>query len=307
MIWKSKLHEELLWSPSPHNHGAYKCSILACRFSHCRPRGFLRQKYLTSAELYAMLGTLRLNASRRLNLANIYNGELSRANRIALRPISPSISLYGQPRIAGAVRSYASTAQQQQQQQQQQQHQQQAPKLSLGLRIRRAASFTFYTGLVLGGIGLTGIVVYYFVKDVLLPTSDARVFNRALAIVRKDEKSANILGGGRLKAYGEQTDNKWARSRPIASRRGFDGHGREHLIMQFHVEGELASGLVRLEMIESEEKSKTGIGKYDFRYLVLEVPGHPRHYIIDNSEKPRKKDTSAGFLGVRWGKPKSDE
>jgi import inner membrane translocase subunit TIM21 len=130
------------------------------------------------------------------------------------------------------------------------------------------------------------------------------VFNRAFSIVKKDQKSINILGGGRLKAYGEQTDNKWARSRPIASRRGYDGLGREHLLMQFHVQGDLAEGLVRLEMVESEEKTKTGIGKYDFRYLVLEVPGQARHYIIDNSEKPRKQSRNTGFLGVRWGKPK---
>jgi import inner membrane translocase subunit TIM21 len=180
-------------------------------------------------------------------------------------------------------------------------------EIPLSARMKNAASFTFYSGLVLGGIGLTGLVIYYFVHDILLPTSDVQVFNRAFGIVEKDPRCQQLLGGGRIKAYGEHTDNKWARSRPIASRRGYDGRGKEHLIMQFHVQGDLAEGLVRLEMIESDEKHHAGIGSFDFRYLLLEIPGQPRVYLIDNSNQPPKKTSNTGFLGVRWGPKKGDE
>jgi mitochondrial import inner membrane translocase subunit TIM21 len=176
-----------------------------------------------------------------------------------------------------------------------------SPKISIAQRLSLAASFSFYSVLVLGGIGLSGLVVYYFVSDILLPTSDVQVFNRAFSIIQKDPQAQKLLGSSKLSAYGESSDNKWARSRPIASRRGVDQTGREHLIMQFHVKGEI-EGLVRLEMIKSDEKNHAGIGKFDFRYLLLEVPGSKRYYLIDNTSKPKPKDEHTGFLGVKWGK-----
>ncbi|KAA8911611.1 hypothetical protein TRICI_003769 [Trichomonascus ciferrii] len=177
-------------------------------------------------------------------------------------------------------------------------------KVPLWLRLKHSLSFSFYSVVVLAGFGLSGLVVYYFVSDILLPTSDVQVFNRAFGLIKQDEECQKRLGGSKIKAFGEKTDNKWARNRPIASRRGFDFAGREHLLMQFHVEGDLAEGLVRLEMVKSDEESRTGIGHFDFRYLVLEVPGYPRHYLIDNTPKTQKRtvSTNKGFLGVKWGK-----
>ncbi|ANB12719.1 Tim21p [Sugiyamaella lignohabitans] len=181
-----------------------------------------------------------------------------------------------------------------------------ANTIPLTTRISSAFSFIFASGLVIGGIGLTGIVIYYFVNDILLPTSDVQIFNKAFSIIEKDPQCQKLLGGSKIKAYGEETSSKWGnRNRPIASRRGMDGRGLEHVLMHFHVKGDIAEGVARLEMIESGEKSSLGIGKFDFRYLVVEVPGSPRVYLIDNSNKPKAKDPNAGFLGVRWG-PKKD-
>lgn len=182
-------------------------------------------------------------------------------------------------------------------------------KVPLWIRIKHSLSFSFYSLIVVGGLGLTGLVVYYFVSDILLPTSDVQVFNRAFHIIQKDEETQKRLGGSKIKAYGEKTDNKWARNRPIASRRGFDFAGREYLLMQFHVAGDLEEGLVRLEMAKSDEPNRAGAAQFDFRYLVLEVPGYQRHYLIDNTPKTPKRNfsTNKGFLGVKWGKKKDND
>uniref|UniRef100_A0A060T7W4 Mitochondrial import inner membrane translocase subunit Tim21 n=1 Tax=Blastobotrys adeninivorans TaxID=409370 RepID=A0A060T7W4_BLAAD len=182
-------------------------------------------------------------------------------------------------------------------------------KIPWSIRIKHATSFSFYSAIVLAGVGMSGLVIYYFISDILLPTSDVQVFNRAFHLVKEDEECLRRLGGNKLSAYGEQSGNKWARNRPIASRRGFDGAGREHLLMQFHVKGDLAEGLVRLEMVKSDKKGHGGIGQFDFRYLALEVPGYNRYYLIDNSPKlPKRQWTNnTGFLGVKWGKPKDGD
>lgn len=179
-------------------------------------------------------------------------------------------------------------------------------KPTVGQRISNAASFSFYSAIVLAGLGMSGLVVYYVVSDLLLPTSDVQVFNRAFSIVEKDLYCQRLLGN-KISAYGESVSgNKWARNRPIASRRGVDRNGKEHLLMQFHVEGELSSGLVRLEMIKHDQSNDQhkipAIGSFDFRYLVVEIPGYQRYYLIDNTAKPTTTKPSTGFLGVKWGK-----
>lgn len=176
------------------------------------------------------------------------------------------------------------------------------PKITVFERVKLAASFSFYSAIVLGGIGLFGLVVYYFVSEVLLPTSDVQLFNKTFSIIKKDPECQRILGM-KMQAHGEASGNKWSRSRPVASRRGYDSYGREHLWMQFHVEGDLIQeadngALVRLEMVRDPH----GSNAFEYRYLVLEVPNQPRLYLIDNTPTPAIKNTNTGFLGVKWGK-----
>lgn len=174
-------------------------------------------------------------------------------------------------------------------------------KPTLGQRISGAASFTFYSSLVLAGVGISGLVVYYFVCDILLPTSDVQIYKRAVSIIENDPNCQKALGGGRLSSYGENTENKWTRNRPIASRRGFDKYGREHVYMQFHVKGDAEEGLARLEMIENkQEHSPFKVGHFDFRYLVLETPSQ-RLYVIEEDPQHSKPPKKTGFLGVNWG------
>lgn len=178
----------------------------------------------------------------------------------------------------------------------------QSTKVPLYHKLKLAASFSFYTAVVLGGVGLFGLVVYYFVSEVLLPTSDVQLFNKTFSIIKKDPQCQKLLGT-KMKAHGEASGNKWSRSRPVASRRGFDNNGREHLWMQFHVEGDLIQdaengALVRLEMVRDPH----GSNAFEYRYLVLEVPHQPRLYLIDNTPTPAIKNKNTGFLGVKWGK-----
>lgn len=75
--------------------------------------------------------------------------------------------------------------------------------------------------------------------------------------------------------------------------------------MQFHVVGDLAEGLVRLEMI----RDPAGSNKFEYRLLTLEAPprsGH-RTVLIDTNPRPVKKSASNLFWGIKWGKKKEDD
>ncbi|ODQ63752.1 TIM21-domain-containing protein [Nadsonia fulvescens var. elongata DSM 6958] len=192
------------------------------------------------------------------------------------------------------------------------------PKVSLAQRLGRFVSFTFYSSLVMGGLGIVGLVVYYFTTEVILPSGDVQLFNKSLKLVQEHPECQAILGTDRLKAYGESHENAKMRNRPIASRRTLDAHNQEHLWMRYYVKGELAEGVVKLEMVkydkavqareEGQERNlwdqiTTFFSKSDFeyRYLVLDVPGHSRVYLINNDAQPTKKKAKkslfAGFGG----------
>lgn len=159
----------------------------------------------------------------------------------------------------------------------------------------RASSFTFHTGIFLGGLGLIGVCGYYLVHELVLPSSDVQIFQRSFALIEKDAKSQQLLGT-KMKAHGEDTRSRNTINRPLATKRGVDMYGREHVKMQFHVDGDKASGVVRLELIDNR-------GHLDYRYLVLEVPGHSNHFLI-NKEPQRPKGT--GLFGIKWGPRKSE-
>ena len=179
------------------------------------------------------------------------------------------------------------------------------PKLSLLKRISLFTSFSFYSVVVLSGVGLLGLVIYYFVSELLLPTSDVQLFNKTFSIIKKDPECQRLIGT-KMQAHGETnesgTNNKWARTRPLASKRGMDRYGREHVWLQFHIEGELlepgTDALVRM----GDDSWPAWIKRLWVPLPCAGTPNHPRVYLIDSTPNPAVKAKSSGFLGVKWGK-----
>lgn len=178
------------------------------------------------------------------------------------------------------------------------------PNIPLWIRIKTASTFAFATTVVLGATALAGLVIYLVVAEIVLPSGDTQVFNKAVGLIEKDIKAQELLKmepGARLKAYGESSDNKWTRNRPIASTRRVDKSGKEHLFMRFHVESKAKHGSVQLETVQAD------VLHPEYSYIYLDVPGEKRHYIIA-PPKPKllgSRDPNTGFLGVKWG-PKSN-
>lgn len=179
-----------------------------------------------------------------------------------------------------------------------------SPKIPLWARIKTASTFAVATTVVIGAAGLAGLVIYLVVSEIVLPSGDTQVFNKAVSMIEKDEKAQELLQlekGKRLKAYGESSDNKWTRNRPIASTRRVDKSGKEHLFMRFHVESGSRHGAVQLETVQAD------VLHPEYSYIYLDVPGEKRHYII-SPPRPKllgSRDQNTGFLGVKWG-PKTN-
>jgi len=89
-------------------------------------------------------------------------------------------------------------------------------ELSGGQKVVRTTSTGTSAAAILIGVLLTGVVFTVLYLEVIAPDSVTSWFNRAHDRVKKDPRCVQLLGGGRIKAYGEETGNRWARNRPIA-------------------------------------------------------------------------------------------
>lgn len=64
---------------------------------------------------------------------------------------------------------------------------------------------------------LQGGVGYVLYSEVFSPDSKTTHFNRAVDRIRADPRCVELLGEGKkITAFGEETQNKWRRARPIA-------------------------------------------------------------------------------------------
>ncbi|KAI5845358.1 TIM21-domain-containing protein [Tricharina praecox] len=170
-------------------------------------------------------------------------------------------------------------------------------ELSRGQRAVRTASTGASAATILVGLAVTGAVFTFVYLEVIAPDSVTNWFNRAHARVKSDPQCVQLLGAGTIKAYGEETWNRWARNRPIAASVSTDRSGTEHLRVHFNVEGDLDKGVVNLHLIK-----RPGQKEYEYKYLYLDVAGRSRVYLenVDDTQRIGEGGKKK-FLGVRWG------
>lgn len=142
-----------------------------------------------------------------------------------------------------------------------------------------------------------GTIFTFLYLEVIAPDSTINWFNRAHNRVKKDPQCIQLLGGGRIKAYGEKTQNRWERNRPIASSLTTDRSGTQNLRMHFNVEGDLNKGVVHLHLTKKPGQQM----EYSYKYLYLDVSGK-RIYLENTDQAGGGSDGGSrrGFLGVRW-------
>lgn len=183
-------------------------------------------------------------------------------------------------------------------------HHQRAPQLPLWVRIKGFITFTLSGTLVLGGIGLSGVVLYLITSELFSPSGDTQLFNRAVTMVQSDAKVREMLqctdegSRERLKAYGEiASADRWTRNRPIVSMKKTDRENKQHYYMRFHLESKKKRALVHIEAKESTEKYVP-----DFVCVYVDVPGEQRHYLIKPKTNAKSSFTNKSLFGLVWGK-----
>lgn len=175
-------------------------------------------------------------------------------------------------------------------------------------RITRFFTFSVASGIVVGAVAISGLVIYLILSELFLPSGDTRTFNKALKLVEESENAQKALGFGpndRLTAYGEVPGDKWVRNRPAQGIKTRGPDGKDRMVMRFHVES--PSGKHASVILEQVDKS---FWTSEFNYIALELPNKTLVYVKEppfsaKNFSPRGFGKGTGFLGLNWG-PKKD-
>ncbi|KAM8822979.1 mitochondrial import inner membrane translocase subunit Tim21 [Spinachia spinachia] len=148
-----------------------------------------------------------------------------------------------------------------------------SPKPSAAQKVKEAGRDFTYLIVVIIGLSVTGGLLYVVFQELFSSSSPNKVYGKAFNKVRLDPEVIGAFGEP-IKCYGETTRRG---RRQQVSHREYLKDGLKHMRLNFYIEGSEPGrkGTVHSESIENPET-----GKYEFRYIYVEVDAYPRRTII---------------------------
>ncbi|XP_034428074.1 mitochondrial import inner membrane translocase subunit Tim21 [Hippoglossus hippoglossus] len=149
----------------------------------------------------------------------------------------------------------------------------QSQKPSGAQKVKDAGRDFTYLIVVLIGLGVTGGLLYVVFQELFSSSSPNKVYGKAFDKVKSHPEVVGAFGEP-IKCYGETTRRG---RRQQVRHTEYLKDGLKHLRLKFYVEG-IEPGLKGTVHSESKENNETG--KYEFRYIFVEVDTYPRRTII---------------------------
>ncbi|KNC80423.1 hypothetical protein SARC_07211 [Sphaeroforma arctica JP610] len=147
-----------------------------------------------------------------------------------------------------------------------------AGEITTARKVVEAGRDLTYLGVIIFGVGLTGVFAYSVFGELFGGSTPNALYSTSVKRIRADERAKTLLGDS-IKAYGEET--RRGRRRHLTSQE-YEVEGEVYLRMRFYVEGERNEGTVHLEV---KKKGRTG---FEWRYLMIEIPGNglPSEFVV---------------------------
>ena len=137
--------------------------------------------------------------------------------------------------------------------------------LTTAQKVKEAGKTATYGSFILMGVAFTGGLVWYVANELLFGFSSNAVFSRALDIV-KDHDLVQMEIGDSMKGFGEESGRGRRKNVSYAE---YTHDGVNYMRVQFYVKGAKGKGTVHTEAVE------TSRGKFDFRYIFVELDKFP--------------------------------
>ncbi|KAM4534338.1 mitochondrial import inner membrane translocase subunit Tim21 [Odontesthes bonariensis] len=146
-------------------------------------------------------------------------------------------------------------------------------KPSAAQKVKEAGRDFTYLIVVLIGLGVTGGLLYVVFQELFSSSSPNKVYGRAFGKVKSHPEVIGAFGEP-IKCYGETTRRG---RRQQVSHLEYLKDGLKHMRLKFYIEGS-EPGLKGTVHTESKENPETG--KYEFRYIFVEVDTYPSRTIV---------------------------
>lgn len=148
-----------------------------------------------------------------------------------------------------------------------------SPQASTTQKVKDAGRDFTYLIVVLIGLGVTGGLLYVLFQELFSSSSPNKVYGKAFNLVKSNPEVIGAFGEP-IKCYGEATRRG---RRQHVSHLEFIKDGLKHLRLKFYIEGS-EPGIKGTVHSESKENAETG--RYEFRYIFVELDTYPRRTII---------------------------
>ncbi|KAI5632169.1 TIM21 domain-containing protein [Phthorimaea operculella] len=156
----------------------------------------------------------------------------------------------------------------------------------LGEKVKEATKTVSYTGVILLGLGVTGVIFFYVFRELFSSNSANSIYSEALEKCKNDPRVEDALGAP-IKGYGEETTR---RRRTHVSHAVYEKDGVKHMRMRFYIKGIRNKGIVELDMKQNE------YGNYMCRYLLVQLDDYSgRTFIIEDNRAELDHSTKGGL------------
>ncbi|KAL7984435.1 hypothetical protein Chor_003005 [Crotalus horridus] len=145
--------------------------------------------------------------------------------------------------------------------------------LSAAQKVKEAGRDFTYLIVVIIGIGVTGGLFYVIFRELFSSSSPSKIYGDALEKCRAHPEVIGVFGEP-IKGYGEATRRG---RRQLVSHIEFVKDGLKYMRLKFYIEGSEKGkqGTVHLEVKENPKS-----GKYEYRYIFVDIDSYPRRTII---------------------------
>nr|XP_056710644.1 mitochondrial import inner membrane translocase subunit Tim21 [Euleptes europaea] len=145
--------------------------------------------------------------------------------------------------------------------------------LSAAQKVKEAGRDFTYLIVVVVGIGVTGGLFYVIFKELFSSSSPSKIYGDALEKCRAHPEVIGVFGEP-IKGYGEATRRG---RRQLVSHIEYVKDGLKYMRLKFYIEGSEKGrqGTVHLEVKENPES-----GKYEYRYIFVDIDVYPKRTII---------------------------
>ncbi|KAL5466733.1 hypothetical protein EMCRGX_G030881 [Ephydatia muelleri] len=143
-------------------------------------------------------------------------------------------------------------------------------QLTVGAKVVQAGKDFTYVLVILGGFVVTGFLFWTVGSEFFSSSSTSSIFSAALKKVKADPRVRDLLGEP-IVGYGEESGR--GRRRDILNQK-YVVENKEYMRIKFYVKGSRRKANVQLDLMKNDK------GKYDCRFLFVELEGPPHSTLV---------------------------